>query len=219
MDAENLNIEIASDSYAVFFGSYNGGSNGLGTLQAFGDLRPGNSPASVQFGGNLELGTSTTTFIELGGDQIGDFDQLLIQGDLNLSGALEVSLIDDFRLGAQQEFLIADVVGLRNGFFNGFGEGDRVGNFGGFDLFISYRAGTGNDISLFTSVPEPGTAGLMGLLGIAMTLGRRRRFAATTYIADRVFASRCSTLKPEGLAINKTRSRRPHPDWPRIGRG
>ena len=140
-------------------------------------MRPGNSPASVQFGGNLELGTSTTTFIELGGDQIGDFDQLLIQGDLNLSGALEVSLIDDFRLGAQQEFLIADVVGLRNGFFNGFGEGDRVGNFGGFDLFISYRAGTGNDISLFTSVPEPGTAGLMGLLGIAMTLGRRRRLA------------------------------------------
>ena len=46
MDAANLNMEIASDSYGVFLGSYNGGSNGLGTVQAFGDLRPGNSPAS-----------------------------------------------------------------------------------------------------------------------------------------------------------------------------
>jgi hypothetical protein len=31
------------------------------------------------------------------------------------------------------------------------GEGDLVGNFGGEDLFISYTAGDGNNISLFTA--------------------------------------------------------------------
>ena len=61
MDTANLNVEIAPDSYGVFFGSYNGRSTGAETLQPFGDLRPGNSPGTVEFGGNLELGSSTTS--------------------------------------------------------------------------------------------------------------------------------------------------------------
>lgn len=149
MDAANLNMEIASDSYGVFLGSYNGGSNGLGTVQVFGDLRPGNSPAIVSFGGDLEMGVNTATFIELGGLFAGEFDQLLVAGDLSLDGLLDVSLIDGFSLGFNQEFLIADIGGVRNGFFEGLNEGGLVGNYGGHDLFISYGAGDGNDISLF----------------------------------------------------------------------
>ncbi len=175
MDASNMNVEVASDSYAVFFGSYNGGSNGLGTVQAFGDLRPGNSPAIVSFGGDLEMGVNTSTFIELGGPMAGEFDQLLIGGDFLLDGSLDVSLIDGFNLGFNQEFLIADVMGSRTGFFNGLGEGDLVGNYGGMDLFISYGAGNGNDVSLFTAVPEAGTAGMMAVLMLGVAMRRRRR--------------------------------------------
>jgi len=179
MDAANLNMEIASDSYGVFFGSYNGGSNGLGTVQAFGDLRPGNSPAIVSFGGDLEMGVNSVMYIELGGLLAGEFDQLLVAGDLSLDGILAVSLIDGFSLGFNQEFLIADISGQRNGFFDGLNDGDLVGNYGGFDLFINYGAGNGNDIALFTAVPEPGTAGLMGLMMLGLMVKRRRRQSLT----------------------------------------
>ncbi|MDB2526422.1 PEP-CTERM sorting domain-containing protein, partial [Mariniblastus sp.] len=174
MDAANLNVEIASDSYGVFFGSYNGGSDGLGTVQAFGDLRPGNSPAVVSFGGDLEMGVNTATYIELGGLLGGEFDQLQIAGDFLLDGSLDVSLIDNFSLGFQQEFLIADIMGSRTGLFDGLSEGDLIGNYGGTDLFISYRAGNGNDISFFTSVPEPGVVGLLGSLMLGLVMRRRR---------------------------------------------
>ncbi len=175
MDAANLNVEIASDSYGVFFGSYNGGSTGAGTLQAFGDLRPGNSPAIVSFGGDLDLGANTATYIELGGLLDGEFDQLHVAGDFNIAGTLDVSLIDGFGLDFNQEFLIADIDGVRSGFFNGLDEGDLIGNYGGFDLFITYGAGNGNDISFFTSVPEPGTAGLVGCLMLGLAMRRRSR--------------------------------------------
>ncbi|MDB4396331.1 PEP-CTERM sorting domain-containing protein, partial [bacterium] len=174
MDAANLNMEIASDSYGVFLGSYNGGSNGLGTVQAFGDLRPGNSPAVVSFGGDLEMGVNTATYIELGGLLGGEFDQLQIAGDFLLDGSLDVSLIDNFSLGFQQEFLIADIMGSRIGLFDGLAEGDLIGNYGGTDLFISYGAGNGNDISFFTSVPEPGVVGLLGSLMLGLVMRRRR---------------------------------------------
>ena len=174
MDASNLNMDIASNSYGVFFGSYNGGFNGLGTVQAFGDLRPGNSPGIVSFGGDLELGENTATYIELGGLLSGEFDQLLIGDDFLLDGSLNVSLIDDFKLGFNQEFLIADITGTRTGFFDGLSEGDLVGNYGGMDLFISYGAGNGNDISLFTAIPEPGAVGLLSCLMLGWMTRRRR---------------------------------------------
>ncbi|MGY8750121.1 MAG: PEP-CTERM sorting domain-containing protein [Pirellulales bacterium] len=191
MDATNLNVEIASDSYGVFFGSYNGGSNGLGTVQAFGDLRPGNSPGIVSFGGDLELGFSTSTYIELGGLFAGEFDQLLVAGDFLLNGSLDVSLIDGFTLDFNQEFWIVDIDGTRSGFFNGFGEGDVVGNYDGMDLVISYSAGNGNDISFFTAVPEPGTAGLLGCLMLGLMSHRRRHDVAKHQASQLLTINRC----------------------------
>ena len=104
----------------------------------------------------------------------GEYDKLLIAGNFLLDGSLDVSLLDDFTLDFNQEFLIADITGSRTGLFNGLSEGDQVGNYGGIDLFISYGAGNGNDISLFTSVPEPGTVGLLGCLMMGLAMRRRR---------------------------------------------
>jgi hypothetical protein len=78
-------------------------------------------------------------------------------------------------LGLNQQYLIGDVSGLLSGQFNGLSEGALIGNFGGTDLFISYSAGGGNGISLFTGVPEPGS-GIVLLAALAgLTLQRRRR--------------------------------------------
>jgi hypothetical protein len=69
--------------------------------------------------------------------------------------------------------LIADVVGVLSGQFSGLGEGALVASFGGQDLFISYAAGDGNDVALFTAVPEPG-AGLMGAILCSLLFLLRR---------------------------------------------
>ncbi len=164
------------ESNAVVFGAFSGpgGFVGGGNLFALGDLRPGASPSSVLFDGNLYMGTGTRSFIELGGTGLGDFDQLMVTGDLGLAGELRVSLIDGHSLRYNQLYMIAEVDGLLTGTFSGLSEGGLVGNFGGYDLFISYTLGDGNDIGLFTSVPEPLTSGLL-LPVMAVLLCRRNR--------------------------------------------
>ena len=91
--------------------------------------------------------------------------------------ALDVQLINGFGLGYSQEFIFSDLAGSNStvGTFSGLGEGDLVGSFGGFDLFISYAAGSGNDISLFTAVPEPSTFLVAAITLGALGIPRRRR--------------------------------------------
>jgi len=180
---QNGALQVSSvgntNSVAVILGEFSGagGFVGGGDLFALGDLRPGNSPASVLYDGNLFLGVTTDTEIELGGIGLGEFDQMLVTGDLALAGDLAISLIDGHQLSLGDEYLIADIGGTLSGQFLGLGEGDLVTNFGGMDLFISYAAGDGNDISLFVlqAVPEPGSAVLLLASAICLIVRRKRR--------------------------------------------
>ncbi len=177
MSAGNMNVRISQNGSAVFFGSYNGGSVGTGTVHTFGDLRPGNSPGAVSFGGDLIMGDGTFTQIELGGLNSGMFDQLFVAGDLFLDGTLDVQLIDGFNLGYNQTFDIAMVDGTMLGRFSNFNDGDLIGNFGGVDLFINYNTGgsSGHGVSFFSAVPEPSSALLLAIGIGAISLRRRRR--------------------------------------------
>lgn len=86
-------------STAVFLGSFtgSGGTTGGGDIFFEGDLRPGNSPASVTFGNNVGFGSGATLEIELGGTAAGSqYDQVHVTGDLSLAGTLAVSLINGF---------------------------------------------------------------------------------------------------------------------------
>ena len=171
MDAANMNIQ--NEGLVTFLGSYNGGSDGLGAVQAFGEFTPGNSPATVTFGGNLEFASSTDTFFEIGGLATGEFDSVMVGADLTLDGTLSLDLINGFELTAGDEFLIFDVQDNLFGTFVGLNEGDLVQVFGQTGLRISYAAGDGNDVSLFASaIPEPGSCALLGLISLALAVRR-----------------------------------------------
>jgi len=156
----------------------NGTITGQGTITgdvtSFGTISPGDSAGILSIAGNITLDSSSNLLIELGGLGIGQFDQLVVTGDLNLAGDLFVDLIDGHTLGFNQSYLIGEVGGLLSGQFIGLGEGDLVGNFGGVDLFISYAGGSGNSISLFTAVPEP-SSGLLLMVSALIGLSRCRR--------------------------------------------
>ena len=144
------------------FGS--GAFTGGGDVTFHGGFRPGNSPATIEFGGDVLLDATSSTFIEIGGQADAEFDRLVLSNidailKINDGAALDVQLINGFELGFNQEFIFCNIAGsnLPVGTFSDLGEGDLVGSFSGTDLFISYAAGSGNDISLFTAVPEPST--------------------------------------------------------------
>ena len=61
------------------------------------DVRLGNSPASINFGGDVFLESSSIAVIELEGLGLGQFDQFDVAGDLTLAGDLSVSLLGGFR--------------------------------------------------------------------------------------------------------------------------
>ncbi len=105
-------------SSAVFFGSYNGGSVGGGTAFIEGDHRPGNSPATVSFGGDVAYGGLSRLLVEIGGATAGtQYDQVHVTGQLSLGGALNVSLINGFSPMAGDSFDILDW-GTRSGTFS-----------------------------------------------------------------------------------------------------
>jgi len=149
------------------------GCTGAGTTRLEGHVRPGSSIGQMVFEGDLVLGRGCVMHIELGGLVPGlEHDQVLVGGDLVLDGLLRATLVRPFGLEPGQYFEIIDVAGKAAGQFSGLEEGAVVGNYGGLDLFITYAAGDGNDVALFT-IPEP-SAALLLVAGIC-ALGRRRR--------------------------------------------
>ena len=141
-----------------------------------GVLAPGSSPGFATINGDYTQGSAASLEIELGGFLLGDeHDHLRVEGDMSLAGQLNVSTIDGFVLTYNNSFLVSEVVGARTGTFDGLSEGSTVGTFDGVELFITYGAGNGNDIALFTAVPEPASAGWAGMLMLGWFAGRRRR--------------------------------------------
>ncbi|MEM1059853.1 MAG: hypothetical protein AAGK14_11440, partial [Verrucomicrobiota bacterium] len=173
-------IRTADGSYTVFLADYSGDGafTGDGTVQFEGTVNIGNSPAVVSAEGGIAFTDTSTVIIEIGGLFEGEFDKFLIGGDLEISGVLDVQLIDFFELGLNETFLFADVEGTTTGLFTGLDEGALVGNYNSVDLFISYSAGDGNDLALY-SVPEPTSAACLAL-GALLLAARRRHRAETS---------------------------------------
>jgi hypothetical protein len=151
----NGEIRTNVNSFSVYFGSYSGnGDTGTGTVIMEGDLKPGSSPGTMAFGGDLSFGPAAGLEIEIGGLIAGsEFDQLTVANDVTLGGILDVSLIDLFTLSPGQSFEIIDVGGSSEGKFLGLDEGGLVSQLDGINLLITYVGGDGNDVILVTALP------------------------------------------------------------------
>ncbi len=125
-----VEIRTSSGASTVFFGSVSGAGafTGAGLVQFEGDLRPGNSPANVQFAGDVEFSVTARLVSELGGVLPGDeYDRLTVQGQILLSGQLDVQLINGFIPNAGDTFMIIDNQGSGSvfGTFAGLAEGSN----------------------------------------------------------------------------------------------
>lgn len=172
-------MRVNAGSRMVFFGAQSGAGpfTGTGTVEYNGDLRPGNSPARVTYEGEVILNQSLRTIIELGGPVPGvNYDQLSIAGPISLDGTLQTELIGGFMPAIGQQFMIVENLGAGpiSGTFNALSEGSLF-NVGAFQFQITYAGGTGNDVMLITTVPEPGALVLMGVGAVVFFRIRRCR--------------------------------------------
>lgn len=180
-------IRVSSGSNAVFFGAVSGAGSYTGTGSLFfeGDLNPGNSPGLVSVAGDMALGLSSHTIMEVAGLARGtEYDAFNIGGELWLGGELEVSLYDtgsglfDPQLGDTFDLFMADTI---TGDFDLWTLAALGGGLG-WQLDVLADAIGLTDVvrlSVVTSaVPVPPAvwlfgSGLLGLIGVA-----RRRQAA-----------------------------------------
>ena len=175
-----------------------GGSGTLSgdiTVQTGGFLTPGNSPGSLVVGDNLYLAGTVT--IELGGTAFTlngteDYDRIKLSGataTLDLSGStLNVAQWNSFVPVPGDKFGIFQMESgaTISSTLGGFAEGATVATIGGQVIKITYVADFGdsgaialtggNDIALYTPIPEPSAyAALVGFGATALALYRRRR--------------------------------------------
>jgi T5SS/PEP-CTERM-associated repeat protein len=132
-------IRTVLGSRTVFFGAESGAGpfTGTGTVEMQGDLRPGNSPASVSFGGDLVLGNAANLHAEIGGTTLGSqYDHLQVAGQVTFAGNLDAQLISGFTPVVGQRFDIV-TFGTRQGGFSTF-TGLNIG--GGLQFTADYDA-------------------------------------------------------------------------------
>jgi hypothetical protein len=118
--AINVSASGALQSTAVFFGALSGnGVAGGGIVFIEGDMRPGFSPGTMAFGGDLSFGSLAAVEIEIGGTTPGSqFDEVRVAGSLFLGGTLEVSTIGGYSPTLPGEEFTIVTAGSRTGEFS-----------------------------------------------------------------------------------------------------
>jgi T5SS/PEP-CTERM-associated repeat protein len=155
-------IRTNGGSRSVFLGGVSGAGpfTGTGVVEFNGDLRPGNSPAQVSVGGDVELGSSSGLHIELGGLNAGsEFDQLLINGNVAISGSLVMHLINGYIALPGTSYNILRFGGTRTGDFSSI---QNQTGYAGLRFLRNYGA---NGLTI-TSYALPGDANLSGFVDL-----------------------------------------------------
>ena len=108
-----------------------------------GIIAPGLSPGELTLDGDITFGNTSELLIELGGLAAGqEYDVLIITGDANLNGMLEISFLDGFedQVTNGDTFTILNAGNL-SGTFNNLPDGSLLATNGGHGTFqISYSS-------------------------------------------------------------------------------
>lgn len=147
-------IIVNSNSELVVLGNYDGTSSvsGDGILKFESEVTLGPTVAGLQALNTVEFGQDANLNIRLGGTSQADHDHLFIDElvtDLNTQ--LTITAVNGFLPGPGEQYLIVQRLS-GNTMFGSFNEGDLVATISGVGLFITYSAGDGNDIGLYTEV-------------------------------------------------------------------
>jgi T5SS/PEP-CTERM-associated repeat protein len=173
LEHNGAEIRTSAGSRTVIFGAASGSGAYTGSGDVFfeGDLRPGNSPGQVSFGGNVVLGTTARLESELLGTAAGsEHDQLAITGTVNLDGTLDVVPLapyaDPDAHGTADDFVIITAGDRRGTFSTVQYDGSPLGADSATDGNGSFRSHTGG--GLFRSVTYTATTvQLQNLLALA----------------------------------------------------
>jgi len=151
------------------------GTYGFNVINTSGVITPGNAGiGSLIIDGDYTEGAAARIDINI--NDLLSFDSMGITGNAFFAGDLNVILDGGFDLLLGMSFDIIDITGIRSSEFFDLTQGDIVLSDNGFDLFIDYTGGDGNDIVLTTimpsAVPVPAAvwlfgSGLIGLVGVA----------------------------------------------------
>ena len=134
----------------------------IGPMTAAGTVSPGSSTGTLTVTGNAALNGTFSVDVETGGAS----DLLAVTGNLTLGGASILSIVDTLQLNWDKKpYTIATYTGSLTGTFGG-------GNNLPAKWSVDYGVKTSQAITL---VPEPATLVLLGLGGLGLLLGRKRR--------------------------------------------
>ncbi len=145
------------DDELEFTGDVSGTGSFDGNINFSGTYLPGDSPAAVDFWGNVTFGPTSTLEIELDGPEAGrQYDQLVVDGSVNLAlnSRLNVSL--NYTPAPADGFIIVDNRSAEAvaGTFAGLPEGAHF-VVDGQPLQITYQGGDGNDVVINPSIIGP----------------------------------------------------------------
>lgn len=138
-----------------------------------GTIAPGFSPGQLTFTGNLVLDSTSLLDMEIGGTNSALYDQIIVGGNLTITGALRVTALNGFSAPTGAVFTLIDGVVPSTGQFIGLTNGafiDASSSF--FTIAYNYN---GNDVVLIATIPEPSTMGLLIASATLALMARSRR--------------------------------------------
>jgi len=142
-----------------------------------GTIAPGFSAGSLTFTSNLVLGSSSKLEMEIGGTSSSAYDQLTVLGNVTVTGTLSITPINAFSPTPGNTFTLIDNQGVNPifGQFAGLTNNQFIdASANGLDayFYIQYDGGSGNDLLLIATIPEP--SALLMIAAAASLLLRRK---------------------------------------------